>query len=115
MTSWTLYRPSPLDSVLTSIDSILTVIKENHLSWRVDEDGTSLPNYKSRLNRQLLPSYYKETGGVMCSKVSSIKRNSRIGSTVELFEVSYLESIDIDNNEQWLMAESLYHMKYFMV
>lgn len=93
-----------------STDTMLSVVNDTHLSWR-KEQGNFLPNYKQRLNRQNLPPNFRETGGVLCSKKDCISESNRIGSNIALYELSQAESVDIDNNEDWLIAESLYHRK----
>ncbi len=49
------------------VDSMLTVIDDRHLSWKKVGD-TFAPNYEKRLNRQLLPPVFKETGGAFITK-----------------------------------------------
>lgn len=76
-------------------DTIISVINNPHLSWS-KVDGVKVPNYEKRLNRQYLPPYYLETGAFMISKSDIITEKSRIGTNVDVYEVSSTEAVDID-------------------
>lgn len=76
-------------------DTVISVKNSPHLSWR-DENGKKVPNYKARLNRQELPPYYVETGAFVISDRTAVTKNSRIGSKIDVYEVSEEEAIDID-------------------
>ena len=77
------------------LDTVISAINHPHLSWR-DEDGHKVPNYEKRLNRQYLPANYMETGAFVVSKRSVVTENSRIGSKLDVYEVSENEAIDVD-------------------
>lgn len=83
-------------AIKNDLDTVISVINKPHLSWS-EIDGRKVPNYKERLNRQYLPSYYIETGAFLISKSSIITERSRIGSKVDIFEVPEEESQDIDS------------------
>lgn len=78
------------------LDTVISVLNSPHLAWKQDEDGSKYPDYKVRLNRQYLPPYYLETGAFVISKRDIVKENTRIGSKVDVFEISENEAIDID-------------------
>lgn len=82
-------------AISNDLDTLISAINAPHLSWRV-ENGHKVPNYKQRLNRQYLPPCYMETGAFVISKASVVTKESRIGSKVDVFEVSESESQDID-------------------
>ncbi len=77
------------------LDTLISAINKPHLSWR-EENGKKVPNYKERLNRQYLPPCYLETGAFVISKASIITEKTRIGSTVDVYELSEEESQDVD-------------------
>ena len=60
------------------------------------EDGNKYPDYTERLNRQYLPPYYLETGAFVISKKEVISEATRIGSKVDIYEISESEAVDID-------------------
>ncbi len=82
-------------SISNNIDTLISAINTPHLSWS-KKGGKLVPNYEKRLNRQFLPPCYMETGAFMISKGSVITENSRIGSSVEIFEIPEIEAYDID-------------------
>ena len=98
--------------VNNDFDTIISVYDDRGLSWGYDEESQSFyPLYKERLNRQYLPKTYKETGAILGSKRSCINENSRIGDNIGLIEISKEESVDIDNYEDWWVAEKILNKK----
>ena len=99
-----------------SYDTIISVVDDRHLSWGWDEENNKYyPLYKARLNRQYLPKSYKETGSIFASKRKFICENSRLGDNIGLIEVSKQESIDIDNYEDWWVAERILKKKKILI
>lgn len=99
-----------------SYDTIISVVDDRHLSWGWDEENNKYyPLYKARLNRQYLPKSYKETGSIFASKRKFICENSRLGDNIGLIEVSKQESIDIDNYEDWWVAERILKKKKVLI
>jgi len=88
------------------LDTVLTASDDRHLSW-TKEDGRYIPKYEKRVNRQYLPKEYRETGGILISRRDVISEHSRIGAKIQLFEVPKDESIDIDSDMDWWVAEKL--------
>ena len=93
-------KMSTLDSAIkyaieNDLDTLISAINHPHLSWGI-KDGRLTPNYEKRLNRQYLPPCYMETGAFVISKASVVTPQTRIGSKVEVFEISEKESQDID-------------------
>lgn len=97
-------------------DTIIAVVDDRHLSWGYDEEAEKYyPLYEERLNRQYLPKAYKETGSIFASKREFIKENSRLGDNIGLIEISKQESIDIDNYEDWWVAERILKKKKILI
>lgn len=85
-------------AIENELDTLISAINEPHLAW-MEQDGKKVPAYKKRLNRQYLPPSYKETGAFVISKASVVTAETRIGSKVDIFELSSCESQDIDTFE----------------
>ena len=88
-------------------DSMISVVNAPHLSWLLDEEGKPTPDYEERLNRQLLPSRYLETGAFLISKRYAVCETSRLGDQVTVFEVPEDQSTDIDTKQDWIVCEAL--------
>lgn len=86
------------------IDTVISAVNDTHLTWK-KIDKKYEPNYIERLNRQLLTPVFRETGGFLITRSSIIGENNRIGSNVELFELKGGKALDIDNYEDWNLAE----------
>lgn len=85
-------------------DTLISVVNHPHLSWR-DEGSEIAPNYLLRKNRQELPNYYLETGAFVISRSSNFENASRISGKISVFEIPNNESIDIDDYNDWILAE----------
>ena len=97
-------------------DTIISVVDDRHLSWGYDEYNKKyFPLYKERLNRQYLPKAYKETGSIFATKREFVTENSRLGDNIGLIEISKQESIDIDNYEDWWVAERILKKKKILI
>ncbi len=94
-----------------NIDTVISVVDDRHLAWTINEDGKYVPKYEKRINRQYLPSEFRETGAIFATKREFISENSRMGKNIDLIEVSKHESIDIDNYSDWWVAERLLKKK----
>lgn len=88
-------------------DSMISVVNAPHLSWVLDEEGRPLPAYEERLNRQMLPPHYLETGAFLISRRSAVCETSRLGERVTVFEVPEDQSVDIDTKQDWIVCEAL--------
>ena len=90
-----------------AVDSVISVVDDRHLSWGFDETNRRFfPNYIKRQNRQYLPKSFKETGAILATRRHFVQENSRLGTNIDLIEVSREESVDIDNYEDWWVAEA---------
>lgn len=85
--------------------SVISVVDDRHLGWRLGENDTPEPDYTRRVNRQLLPPQYRETGAVIGCRISDLKTHgTRIVQPIHLLEVSKQEAIDIDDFSDWAVA-----------
>ncbi|KZX12574.1 cytidylyltransferase domain-containing protein [Methanobrevibacter filiformis] len=101
---------------ITENDTVISVVDDRHLSWGYDSNLNNFyPLYKKRLNRQYLPKTYKETGGIFATKKEFLKENSRLGNKIDLIEIPIQESIDIDNYEDWWVAERILKKKRILI
>ena len=94
-----------------NFDSLISVVNSPHLSWTENSKGAVVPEYEKRLNRQQLPPRYLETGAFLIAHRDSITPESRLGSTVGVFETPECEAIDIDTREDWVVCEALLSRK----
>ncbi len=81
-----------------NLDTLISVINSPRLSWGV-KDGKKVPNYTERLNRQYLPPCYVETGAFVISRAGVVTSETRIGQSVDVFEISADEAQDVDTFE----------------
>ena len=112
-----LLKPETLDRAIEKfedfgVDSVISVVDDRHLSWGYDENNQRyFPNYIERKNRQYLPKDFRETGAILASRRQFINDMSRLGTNIDLIEVSREESVDIDNFEDWWIAENYLQKK----
>lgn len=88
-----------------NLDTVLTVMNIPHLAWTKNPENKIIPLYKSRVNRQELPPYYRETGGIVVASRETLISGSRFGIKIGIVETNKAESIDIDDYFDWWLAE----------
>ncbi len=91
-------------------DSLISACEDTHLTWR-QEGERFVPNYAQRLNRQLLPRTFRETGAFLLTRASLVTPTGRIGPRPGLFLLSGGEAIDIDTYEDWSLCELILKRK----
>lgn len=89
-----------------NLDTLISVEDNTHLEW-IEKDNCLIKAYEKRLNRQWLPKKYKETGAFLISKRKIITEKNRIGDNVSVYCVPSIESIDIDTELDWYLAENI--------
>ncbi|MBE6084921.1 MAG: N-acylneuraminate cytidylyltransferase [Selenomonas ruminantium] len=91
-------------------DTVISVVNRPHLCWGKN-GGEVYPLYEKRLNRQELPPQYFETGGFVIARHDAVQPYSRMGAKVSVFEVPERESVDIDDENDWLLVEHAFQRK----
>ena len=95
-----------------AIDSVISVVDDRHLSWGYDENNQRyFPNYIQRVNRDDLPKSYRETGAILATRRPFVHENSRLGTNIDIVEVSREESVNIQTYEDWWLAENYVRKK----
>ena len=99
-----------LDSKLDVNDSLFTV---NRLQTRLyDSDFRPLNHDPAVLLRtQDLPPLYEENSNIYLFSADQIARGQRFGSNPLLFEMDALESVDIDEEHDFILAEMLQRLR----
>lgn len=97
---------------LPKYDSVFSVTKwQTRLYW---QDGSAVNHNPAELLRtQDLPPVYEENSNFFIfSKTSFLQSGKkRIGLKPKMFEVNKIEAVDIDNPEDFIIAEQLYMLK----
>lgn len=107
-----LIKTESLDAVIEkfedySIDSVISVVDDRHLSWGYDENNRRyFPNYIERVAKKDLPKSFRETGAILATRRSFVHENSRLGTNIDIVEVSREESVSIEEYEDWWLAEN---------
>lgn len=92
-------------------DSAFAVKKLQDFLWK---DGRPF-NYKLEYipRTQDLPAIYKETSGFYIYLFQTItEKKCRIGNRPYLVEIGEIESIDIDEEEDFIIADAIYNYRY---
>ena len=85
-------------------DTMISGVNKPHLAWG-EKDGQYYPLYEERKNRQELPKYLGETGAFIITRRCFVNEKSRFGQNLTIFEMPVSESLDIDNYNDWYIAE----------
>lgn len=95
-----------------SLDSVISVVDDRHLSWGYDENNDRyFPNYIERLRKEDLPKSFRETGAILATRRSFVHEDSRLGTNIDIVEVSREENVNIETYEDWWMAENYLQKK----
>ena len=93
------------------LDTLISAVNRPHLAWGKNETGQIVPLYEKRKNRQELAPHYMETGAFLITKRACLRKDTRMGEKIAVYEVPARESVDIDSSEDWILAESLLRRK----
>jgi len=102
---------SDIDSALgqfneSTNDSLISVVDDRHLCWTIDK-GKPQAVYNERVNRQSLPSNYRETGSIIVCSREQLDKGTRIGNDIGLFIMEHERSFDIDSLTDLFLCESI--------
>lgn len=96
----------------SAVRSVLTVADDQHLRWHANESGHIVPSYAARVNRQLLPLEYRETGGVIAARLGDIEQSgTRVIEPARVLPLSPDEAVDIDTFSDLYAAAHLLSRK----
>ena len=92
-------------------DSLLTVFAVHHLYWKNADHPEALYNYKERPRHQDMEEgdqIYAETGSIYVTKASILRaEKNRLGGKIGMLRTKRGESIDIDTEEDFQLAEHI--------
>lgn len=88
-------------------DSILSCVRSKRFLW--NEKGVSLNyDYKKRPRRQDFNGFLLENGAFYINSVRNIlKFNNRLSGSIGVVEMEEYTAVEIDEEEDWIIAESL--------
>ncbi|MDR2590986.1 MAG: acylneuraminate cytidylyltransferase family protein [Oscillospiraceae bacterium] len=92
-----------------NVDSVISVVNQKHFIWEEKEDGFSIPinfDYKQRPRRQDYNGYLVENGAFfITSRDALLKNKCRISGNIKTVLMSLERSAEIDEPEDWILAE----------
>lgn len=86
-------------------DTALTVRDDRALRWERCPPDTAKHNMPARLTRQQMPPAWRETGGCLATRREHVTPRCRIGPSVRLVPVEGAEALDLDEPQDWALAE----------
>lgn len=88
-------------------DSVLSCVKTKRFFWSLQGKAINY-NYNERPRRQDFDGLFMENGAFYISKVESIlKSKNRISGHIIISEMPEYTGVEIDEEEDWIIAESL--------
>jgi N-acylneuraminate cytidylyltransferase len=90
-------------------DSLLTCVRTKRFFWH--EDGSPINyDYKNRPRRQDFAGVLMENGAFYINSIVNIKRDkNRLSGKVAIYEMEEYKAVEIDDEDDWLVAEKLMH------
>ena len=99
----------------TGANTAFTVADDTHLAWGT-ENGTLVPLYDARVNRQLLPRRLRETGAIVCVRTDvMLTSGTRFVPPFAVAELDAARSLDIDSRTDWACAEAMMALRTITV
>lgn len=103
-------RPERIGEALLAFDngagSVITVVDDRYLGWRLNSNGQPVPDYSARVNRQQMEPHFRESGAIIGCRLRDLRASrTRIVEPIRLIEVSKDECLDIDDFSDWAIAE----------
>lgn len=96
--------------------SVISVVDDRHLYWRLGPDGEPQPDYRARVNRQDLDPQFRETGAIIGCRLRDLKEHkTRIINPIRLIEVDKKESLDIDDFSDWAIAQYMVSQRSIII
>lgn len=94
-----------LAAVREGFDTALTVRDDRGLRWERAALETTREHMPARVPRQQMPPTWRETGGCLVTRREYVTDHARIGPRVKLIPVEGREALDLDTEDDWLLAE----------
>jgi len=94
-------------SVFNNYDSVLSCVRSKRFFW--SEKGEALNyNFQSRARRQDFDGLLMENGAFYINSVGNIlKHKNRLSGNIGISEMPEFTAVEIDEEEDWIVAESL--------
>lgn len=93
-------------------DSLMSVTKIQKFLWNTEHPINYDRNVEKWPRTQTLPVIYEVNSAIFIADIEIYKRyQDRIGQKPYLFELNWLQSFDIDWEEDFIIAEKLWEMK----
>jgi len=98
-----------LDTMLLyDVDTVLSVTEDLTFHWQPGEHGLKPVVYQKRLLREDKSRVYKETGGIIVSKVPPAGFNGLVGKQVSFIELEPHESFKIASDVELFLSEQIF-------
>ncbi len=94
-------------TITDGIDSLFTVNRYQTRFYRADLSPVNHDPENLVRTQDLEPWYEENSCLYIFTRESFLKTNARIGERPMMYQVRRLESIDIDEEDDWVMAEAL--------
>lgn len=98
-----------IDQLLSdrTYDSLLTCVRVKKFMW--NDDGTPINyDYRRRPRRQEFNGVLLENGAFYINTVGNIKRDrNRLSGKIAIYEMPEYKNVDIDEPEDWALAERM--------
>jgi len=107
--------PGDIDAAVRTLldhraDSLFSACVSHEFLWRAERDGVVPINYNPgrRPRRQEMAPQYRENGSIFVTRREILESTgSRLGGRIAIHEMSLLDSLQIDTEEDFLLLEAV--------
>ncbi len=115
-----LRQPDDIDNAINALsaanaDSLFSCFRSYNFYWRLADSHIVSVNYdyNHRPRRQDMTPQYIENGSIYVTKTSILKQyGNRLGGRICFYEMDFLDSFEIDTEEDFLLIEQLLHLRH---
>lgn len=115
-----LRQPEDIDNAIdtfnaASADSLFSCYRSHAFYWRLQDRQPVSVNYdySHRPRRQDMVPEYIENGSIYVTKPEILKKyGNRLGGRICFYEMDFLDSFEIDTEDDFLLIEQLLHLRY---
>jgi len=115
-----LRQPDDIDNAIDALnaanaDSLFSCCPSHGFYWRLTDGKLASANYdyRHRPMRQDCPPEYIENGSIYVTKAEILKSNeNRLGGRIAFYEMSLLDSFQIDTEDDFLLLEKLFALRH---
>lgn len=114
-----LRAPDDIDRALETLiskgaDSLFSAFRSHRSLWRLEggELRSTSYDHRDRKPRQAMPVELEENGSIYVMRTEILRKTAnRLGGKIAVYEMSLLDSFQVDSEDEWIVIEQLFRLR----